>query len=191
MREEVNEEALMEAYVSGDPDAFRRLFRLLAPSMHAFFARAVGSPAADDLLQTTFLKLHAARASWRSGERLRPWAFTIAARVRLDWLRRNGRRADHEVDDELDGDAVPDPSPGADPGAAALEKERAGQVRAALEQLPEPQRVVVHLHRFEEMGFAEIGKVLGITEGSARVRAFRAYARLRELLAGFVAEEPS
>ncbi len=179
----------MEAYVAGDPDAFRRLFRLLAPSMHAFFARSVGAgAAADDLLQTTFLKLHAARASWRPGERLRPWAFTIAARVRLDWLRRNGRRAE---EDELDGDALPDPTPGADPGVAALEKERAGQVRAALERLPEPQRVVVHLHKFEGLGFAEIGKVLGITEGSARVRAFRAYARLRELLADVVAEEPS
>src|SRR5512147_993398 len=102
MPEEVNEEALMEAYVAGDPGAFRRLFRMLAPSMHAFFARSGGDgAAADDLLQTTFLKLHAARASWRRGERLRPWAFTIAARVRVDWLRRNGRRTGEE---ELDGE---------------------------------------------------------------------------------------
>lgn len=179
----------MEAYVAGDPGAFRRLFRMLAPSMHAFFARSIGDgAAADDLLQTTFLKLHAARASWRSGERLRPWAFTIAARVRVDWLRRNGRRTD---EDELDGETLPDEAPGSNPGTAALEKERAERVRTALEKLPEPQRVVVHLHRFEGLGFAEIGKVLGITEVAARVRAFRAYDRLRELLVDLVAEEPS
>ncbi len=179
----------MEAYVAGDPGAFRRLFRLLAPSMHAFFARSAGHGAADDLLQTTFLKLHASRASWRPGERLRPWAFTIAARVRIDWLRRQGRRADHEqADGELEGDGLPDPSPSADPGEVALGKERDERVRAALERVPEPQRVVVHLHRFEGMGFAEIGKVLGISEVSARVRAFRAYARLRELLADLVTE---
>ncbi len=179
----------MEAYVAGDPGAFRRLFGLLAPSMRAFFARTVGDgAAADDLVQTTFLKIHAARASWRKGERLRPWAFTIAARARIDWLRRNGRQAEQPLDDELDGDALADASPGTDPGAVALEKERAERVRAALARLPEPQRAVVHLHRFEGMGFAEIGRVLGITEVSARVRAFRAYARLRELLAELVAE---
>jgi RNA polymerase sigma-70 factor (ECF subfamily) len=188
MREEVNEEALMEAYVAGDPGAFRQLFRLLAPSMRAFFVRSVGDGAAGDLLQTTFLKLHASRASWRRGEKLRPWAFTIAARVRIDWLRRNGRRGEET---ELDGDALPDGDPAADPAQVALTRERAERVRAALARLPEPQRVVVHLHRFEGMGFAEIGEALGITEVSARVRAFRAYARLRELLGALVAEEPS
>ncbi len=177
----------MEAYVAGDPGAFRQLFRLLAPSMHAFFARSVGDgAAADDLLQTTFLKLHASRASWRRGEKLRPWAFTIAARVRIDWLRRSGRRGEEE---ELDGDALADGDPAADPREVALGKERAERVHAALAGLPEPQRVVVHLHRFEGMGFAEIGEVLGISEVAARVRAFRAYARLRTLLADLVAEE--
>ena len=44
---------------------------------------------------------------------------------------------------------------------------------------PEPQRVVVHLHRFEELSFAEIGRVLGISEGAAKLRAFRAYGQLR------------
>jgi RNA polymerase sigma-70 factor (ECF subfamily) len=188
MHDQVSEEALMQAYVAGDPGAFQRLFRALAPSLHAFFARTVGNgPAAEDLLQTTFLKLHGARAAWRRGEPLRPWVFTIAARVRVDWLRRNGRRADEE---ELDGDAVAAPEDSPDPGEAVLGKERAERVRAALDRLAEPQRVVVHLHRFEGLGFAEIGRVLGITEGAAKLRAFRAYAQLRALLADLVAEEP-
>ncbi len=179
----------MEAYVAGDPGAFQRLFRVLAPSLHAFFARTVGNgSAAEDLLQTTFLKLHGARASWRRGEPLRPWVFTIAARVRVDWLRRNGRRGDEE---ELDGDALAAPDGAGDPAEAMLGKQRAERVRAALDRLAEPQRVVVHLHRFEGLGFAEIGKILGITEGAAKLRAFRAYAQLRTLLSDLVAEEPS
>jgi len=179
----------MEAYVAGDPTAFQRLFRLLAPSVLAFFKRSVGDgAAAEDLLQTTFLKLHGARGSWRQGERLRPWLFTIAARVRVDWLRRNGRRGDEE---ELDGDILEDPDHTGQPGELALEKERAERVRRALDRLPEPQRAVVHLHRFEGLGFAEIGNALGITEGAAKLRAFRAYAQLRTLLADLVSEEPS
>jgi RNA polymerase sigma-70 factor (ECF subfamily) len=186
MRREVDEEALMEAYVAGDADAFERLFRSLAPLIHAFFVRSVGRGAvAEDLLQTTFLKLHGARATWRAGERLRPWVFTIAARVRLDWLRRQGR-AEGAIEDDL----IADPSPRGDPGELTASRERADRVRAALDRLAEPQRLVVHLHRFEELSFAEIGRVLGISEGAARVRAFRAYAELRALLADLVAEEP-
>ncbi len=175
----------MEAYVAGDAGAFERLFRALAPSVHAFFVRSVGKGAiAEDLLQTTFLKLHAARSTWRRGERLRPWVFTIAARARVDWLRKQGR-TEAEIEDEV----FADPERRGDPGDAVLAEERAGRVRAALDSLGEPQRIVVHLHRFEELSFAEIGKVLGISEGAAKLRAFRAYARLRELLADLVAEE--
>ncbi len=174
----------MEAYVEGDAGAFERLFRAVAPSIYAFFARSVGrGPTAEDLLQTTFLKLHGARASWRRGERLRPWIFTIAGRVRLDWLR--GRR---HAGEPLDDD-VADPGERATGADAAMSRQRTDRVRAALERLPEPQRVIVHLHRFEEMSFADVGRVLGISEGAARVRAFRAYARLRELLADLVQEE--
>ena len=177
----------MEAYVGGDAEAFDRLFRSLAPSIHAFFVRSVGrGPAAEDLLQTTFLKLHGARRSWRRGERLRPWVFTIAGRVRIDWLRRQGR-----TEEEGDDDSLADPERRGDPADAVLAHERAERVRAALESLAEPQRVVVHLHRFEELGFAEIGRVLGISEGAAKLRAFRAYGQLRSALADLVTEEPS
>jgi RNA polymerase sigma-70 factor (ECF subfamily) len=176
----------MEAYAAGDAQAFERLFHSLAPSLHAFFIRSVGQGAvAEDLLQTTFLKIHGARASWRPDERLRPWVFTIAARVRLDWLRRQGH-VEEELDDEVADD---DPGGERDPHDAVLAGERAERVRAALDSLPEPQRLVLHLHRFEELSYAEIGAVLGISEGAAKLRAFRAYGRLRRLLADLVAED--
>jgi len=175
----------MEAYVAGDAGAFERLFRSLGPSIHAFFVRSVGrGAAAEDLLQTTFLKLHAARGRWRRGEPLRPWAFTIAARVRIDWLRRHGR-----AEAELDEGVADTREPREDPGDAVAAHERSARVHEALDALPEPQRAVVHLHRFEGMSFAEIGRVLGISEGAARVRAFRAYAALRTLLTDLVQEE--
>jgi RNA polymerase sigma-70 factor (ECF subfamily) len=177
----------MEAYAAGDAMAFQRLFRALAPSLHAFFARTVGHGAvAEDLLQTTFLKLHGARVSWQRGERLRPWVLTIAAHVRTDWLRRNGREQD-EVEDVV----VADADARDDRAVALLARERSQRVRAALENLSGPQRLVVHLYRFEGLSFAEIGKVLGISEGAAKLRAFRAYGELRKILADLVTEDAS
>jgi RNA polymerase sigma-70 factor (ECF subfamily) len=169
----------MQAYVEGDADAFQRLFSSLAPAVHAFFARAVSERSAvDDLTQTTFLKVHAARRLWRRGERVRPWVFTIAARVRVDWLRARGRSASEPLDDgvaEVAGEAI-------DPVVEIDLRQRDERVREALEALPESQRIVVHLHRIEGLGFADIGRILGISEGAARVRAFRANEELRTRL---------
>jgi RNA polymerase sigma-70 factor, ECF subfamily len=178
-RAQQSEEALMQAYVEGDAGAFQRLFASLAPAVHAFFVRAVSDRSAvDDLAQTTFLKVHAARRLWRRGERVRPWVFTIAARVRVDWLRARGRAASEPLEEEVaDADV-----PSVDPGAEIDLRQRSERVRAALEALPESQRIVVHLHRFEGLGFADIGRILGISEGAARVRAFRAQEELRARL---------
>jgi RNA polymerase sigma-70 factor (ECF subfamily) len=184
---ERSEEALMQAYAEGDVEAFRRLFASLAPALHAFLARAArDDTVADDLTQTTFLKLHAARRQWRRGERVRPWVFSIAAHVHADWLRRQGRAAAEPLDEE----GLPDPHPASDPTTGLEDEERSERVRAAIEELTGPQRVVVHLHRYEGLGFAEIGKVLGISEGAAKLRAFRAYEALRRRLADLAAREP-
>ncbi len=176
----------MQAYAEGDTDAFERLFDSLAPALHAFFVRAIGrTSVAEDLTQTTFLKVHGARRLSRRGERIRPWIFSIASRVRADWLRSQGRVAT----EPLDGEAVEDRHPVSDPGVEVGRRERGERVRAALESLTEPQRVVVHLHRFEGLSFAEIGRILDISEGAAKLRAFRAYAELRKRLGDLVAED--
>jgi RNA polymerase sigma factor (sigma-70 family) len=178
-----SEEALMQAYVEGDLEAFQRLFESLAPSLHAFFARSAGSSSvADDLMQTTFLKLHGARRRWKRGERLRPWVFSIAAHVRVDWLRAQGRLPTEVLDEEGLAATHQD----SDPSTGLEDRERGERVHRAIESLTEPQRVVVHLHRFEGLGFAEIGKILGITEGAAKLRAFRAYEELRKRLGDLI-----
>ena len=66
--------------------------------------------------------------------------------------------------------------------AAAPGALRSASVRAAIEQLPESQRVVLHLHRYEGMTFEQIATVLAATPGGVRARAWRAYDRLRAIL---------
>ena len=63
-------------------------------------------------------------------------------------------------------------------------------MRAAIKRLPESQRVVVHLHRYEELTFEQIAQVLGTTPGAVRVRASRAYERLREELRAYITRAP-
>jgi len=71
-------------------------------------------------------------------------------------------------------------SPTSGQGEAATVHERA--VRQALALLADGQREVILLHAYEGMTFAEIAQVLRTTGVAARVRAHRAYRKLRELL---------
>ncbi len=173
----LEDEQLMLEYAAGDLRAFELLFERWAPRLHAFFRRSLGSAVdADDLLQATFLRVHRARRSFRSGLPLRGWLFTVAARLRIDELRRRHRLANAEealswVDEEAQVSSD-----------KQREVERALLVQAALARLAESQRMVIHLHRFERMTFAEIAQVLGTTEGAVRLRAFRAYRRIRSYL---------
>lgn len=173
----------MAAYAAGDQGAFKELFSRIAPRVHAFFLRAFRKKAlADDLLQTTFLNVHRARAGYARGAPVRPWIFTIANNVRLDELRRRYRLRAEASEEEID--RVADPSISANDALSDGETARA--VRAAIDRLPESQRVVVLLHRYEELTFAQIAQALGTTEGAIKLRAFRAYEQLRAALAPVV-----
>jgi RNA polymerase sigma-70 factor (ECF subfamily) len=186
-----SEEALMRAYVAGSRLAFARLFSRVAPSVHAFFVRSLRSRTlAEDLVQTTFLKVHRSRHQWHPDHRVRPWIFAIAARVRQDELRRTrglATAADEEELEAADAAARADDVPQAE--LSLFERSRAERVRAALDRLPEGQRVVIHLHRYEDLSFAEIAEALGTTEGAVKLRAFRGYERLRASLADLLEED--
>ena len=173
----------MSAYVAGDARAFERLFARLAPRVHGFFLRSFrDGSVADDLMQVTFMKVHRARETYRKDLRVAPWLFAVAARVRLDELRKRLRLpedADEEALARADEQAPRDPPP---------DTELQDAVRAALDRLPESQRAVIHLHRYEGLTFPEIARVLGTTPGAIKLRAFRGYETLRKELQGVLSE---
>jgi len=172
----------MLRYQEGDRQAFEALFQRLAPLIHGFFLRTFREASvADDLLQTTFLNLHRARQRYRPDQRVRPWLFAIAANVRMDELRRRHRlplgARPEDVDRALERESLERPDP--QPIEAA---ETAAQVRAALAELPDSQRLVIEMNRFDGLSFGEIAQALGVSEGACKLRAFRGYETLREKL---------
>ena len=184
------EEVAWRDEVAGSASAFGQLYEALAPRVYAFFMRSFRSPSlAEDLLQQTFLRAHKSRVSYRGEASPKAWLFAIAARVRIDELRRRMRSPTmvEEQLDELEAAGAGPPLPEANPAERAELREA---LAAAFERLPESQRVVLHLHRFEGLSFAEIGAILKTSEGAVRVRAFRALATLRELMEPFLGDDP-
>jgi RNA polymerase sigma-70 factor (ECF subfamily) len=141
--------------------------------------------AADDLLQQTFLKVHSARGKYIEGADPLPWIRAIAHHSFLDEVRRR-RRAREELQ------RGPDPLPeipaglsGTAVGAESDEPYSASdrqRVLDALRSLPEEQRAAVVLTKLGGRSVAEAAAIAGTTPGALKLRAHRAYGKLRVLL---------
>jgi RNA polymerase sigma factor (sigma-70 family) len=173
----------MVAYAAGQVPAFEVLYDRHARRLRAVFARTLGD-AADDLVQAVFLRLHQARASFRPDRSFSVWLFTIAARLAQDEDRRRLRQEAAEQD--LRAQLSSGQPPLFDSQANWL---RQRFVREALRRLPASQRMVILLHRYEQYSFAEIAARLGSAESAVKLRAFRAYRRLRRELAVLLASD--
>lgn len=172
----------MGRYADGDPEAFETVYRLLAPMVERCHRRWAGPAAAEDLTQQTFMKIHRVRDRYQRGSPVGPWVLSIARHLAIDSLRKRGRNREWLTDrghlPELTSEPVID------------DRDVAEAVRAAVAELPQAQRDVIALHKLEERPFAEVADLLGIQEGAARVRAHRAYGRLRELLDAWFTPAP-
>jgi RNA polymerase sigma-70 factor (ECF subfamily) len=171
-------DSVMEAYLDGDTRAFAELFDELSPRIYRYLARATGNAAlAEDLVQTTFLKVHRARDQFRRGDSVAPWVFAIAQNCLRDELRSDQRRLSEMTSDGEHPRNV----------AAPVEfgtRQSADLVQRALMSLSDDQRQVVLLHKVEGLSMEEISTVLGISCAAARVRAHRGY----KAIATFVEE---
>jgi RNA polymerase sigma-70 factor (ECF subfamily) len=165
------DEVLMDRYCAGDTVAYEVLFRRYTPRLVRFLTNMVGPAQAVDMAQVTFLKVHQNRHRYRSGSSVPAWLFTIARNTALDHLRSAPRRREvfgvekEEADDR--------------PSRDMLKDER---IRAAIDKLPESQREVILLHWYSGLTFEEVGRSVGATGAAVRVRAHRAYQKLRGTL---------
>jgi RNA polymerase sigma-70 factor (ECF subfamily) len=74
------------------------------------------------------------------------------------------------------------PAPDASPEERLVSSDRARQITAAVEQLPERQRTVFTLCQIAEQSTNEVSQALGLSEATVRVHLFRAVRKLRRLL---------
>ncbi|MFN3412459.1 MAG: RNA polymerase sigma factor [Thermoanaerobaculum sp.] len=166
-------EALMEAYQQGQLEAFEKLYSCLAGEVGGYLRNLVRDHhRAEDLLQETFLQIHRARHTYLPGKPVRPWVYAIAHNVFLMSERARRRRQAHE---QLADEVLPDLPVASEVTAWEGQKD----LRRLLSGLPEKTREVLMLHHVAGLSFKEVGEVLGLSEGAAKVRAHRAMEQLR------------
>jgi RNA polymerase sigma-70 factor (ECF subfamily) len=172
------DEVLMDRYCAGDTAAYEALFTRYTPRLVRFLTNMVGPAQAVDLAQITFMKIHQNRHRYRSGSSVPAWFFTIARNSALDYLRSAPKRREvYGIEKEEADDR---------PSRDLLRDER---VRAAIDKLPDSQKEVVLLHWYSGLTFEEVGRSVGATGAAVRVRAHRAYEKLRATLRSLYEEE--
>jgi RNA polymerase sigma-70 factor (ECF subfamily) len=134
--------------------------------------------AAEDVLQTAYLKLVEGRATFDGRAQFRTFLFGLIRRTASEERRRGVIRATLSLG-VLNGKHEGIPAPGLTP---ILREESTRELVAALKQLSERQREVLHLVFYENLTIAEAATVLGISIGSARVHYERGKAQLRRML---------
>lgn len=167
-------EELMIRYQQGDSAAAEAIVGILSPLLFRFFLMQVSSRrAAEDLLQDTWLRIHAARHTHRPGDPVLPWVYAIARHVRIDHYRRSRRRDFREqAMDPLPERPAVNPPPSSEPP----------DVQSLLATLPPSQREVITMLKIVGMTLEEVARATSSSIGSVKQKAHRAYEKLRAVL---------
>jgi RNA polymerase sigma factor (sigma-70 family) len=134
---------------------------------------------AEEVLQTTYLKVLDGKARFADRSSFRTWLFSVihrtaAERRRGKWLRLLATAR------WLNGHVRPEPA--ATPEAVAGDSESAQALRQALRELPSRQREVLHLVFYQDLSVEGAAQVLGISVGTARTHYHRGKEGLRRAL---------
>ncbi|MEM9229460.1 MAG: sigma-70 family RNA polymerase sigma factor [Pseudomonadota bacterium] len=168
---------LLAAYAAGDAGAARTLVEVQAPRALALARRMLGSePEAEEVAQEAMLRLWRIAPKWRAGEaQISTWLYRVTANLCTDRLRRTRTQTLPEGHDPADE------SP--DAAARLMQSDRADALSAALQKLPERQRLAVVLRHLEERSNPEIAGIMDLTVDAVESLQARGRRRLSDLLA--------
>lgn len=133
---------------------------------------------AEDVLQTTYLKIMAGKARFGGRSSFKTWVFGVIRRTAQEVSRK--RRSENRRMVQIVPEEVP--APENDPLGRMDRQATAEALKKALADLSDRQREVLHLVFYQGLSIAEAADVLGVGLGSARTHYQRGKDRLRELL---------
>ena len=187
---------LMLDVKGGDEQSFGLLLqRYRTPVVNFLFRMVRSREQAEDLAQEVFIRVYRAREEYVPTAKFTTWLFRIATNLALNSLRdHRHQKLEMSIDAPLTADSdeggerpfeVADKHPTIE--QELVENERKKMIRRAIEKLPEKQRAAVLLHKYQELDYAEIAKILSCSESALKSLLFRAYEMLRVELAPLVA----
>ncbi|MBV9442798.1 MAG: RNA polymerase sigma factor [Acidobacteriaceae bacterium] len=117
------------------------------------------------------MRIHKARHTYRIGAPVLPWVFAIAKRVRVDGYRKRRRIKQFEIATDSFREDSSTPPPQAE----------VPTFEALVADLPDSQREVLTMLKVNGLSLEEIARATSSSVGAVKMKASRAYAKLRTL----------
>jgi RNA polymerase sigma-70 factor (ECF subfamily) len=175
------------------PGAFAELVNHYQQRLVGVMHHVVGdAQEAEDLAQEVFLRVYRARKKYRARSKFSTWLFTIANNLALNSLRARRRNPVVRLETRDSGPLGPRPAEqlahdsGTQPVRRIQQAELAAVIRKALDDLNERQRMAVILNKYEDMNYAEIAEVMGLSVKAVKSLLCRARTNLREALKDYI-----
>ena len=165
------DEAWLSQIASGDMDALQRLYDAVGNQVYGFALSLVRHPQdAEDVLQETFLRIHAHAPRYRPQGKPLAWIFTIARHVALDKKRR--RPPVQSLSDAVEAVDL----------SAVERADHRLLLDSLLNHLSEEDRQILILHAAIGLTFREVATVVGKPLNTVLSRYRRALNRLQSIV---------
>ncbi|MGD1085403.1 MAG: sigma-70 family RNA polymerase sigma factor [Verrucomicrobiota bacterium] len=188
---EPSDAELIAAVIKGDPASFEPLITKYQPRVFATARRyARRESEVEDIVQEVFIKAYQKLGGFRGEAPFEHWLMRLAVRTCYDFLRSHQRNRETPFteltppeSDWLDRFVV-------EPAAASDHAEAARQlIQRVMSALSPSARLVITLLEIEERSVKEIAQITGWSVPLVKVRAFRARAQMRKILARITKEK--
>ena len=187
---------LMLDVKAGDEQSFALLLhRYRTPLVNFLYRMVRNREQAEDLAQEVFIRVYRARGDYVPSAKFTTWLFRIATNLALNSVRdTRHQRMEVSLDapvtvDSEDGDERPIDVAEKNPNIEEhlVQEAQRDMIRHSIDKLPEKQRAAVLLHKYQDLDYGEISKILECSESALKSLLFRAYETLRVELAPLVA----
>lgn len=160
-----------------DPEAFGELYDHYVGQIYRFvYSRLRVQDVAEDVTSEVFIKaLRAIHRYKPSGHPFSAWLYQISVNAIADHYR--SRRPEDDIDD-----AVGVSAPGRPLDEHVAERDEVQRVWAAIESLPAAQRTAITLKLGEDLKLAQIGQIMGKSEGAIKLLIHRGMLTVRRKL---------
>lgn len=182
------DERLVALAQKGDAFAFDELVGRHTSRLYGLVYHMTGNHEdTNDLLQEVWTKVFRSLAGFRGASRFTTWVHSIAVNMSINFLKRRNRRQTVSLYATVDDGGAPDAlenllvsphTPRTEAGISELQN----RLSEALSRLSAEHRAVVTMFDIQGMAHAEIGKILGVSEGTVRSRLFYAHRQLQGFL---------
>lgn len=168
-----SDEELLRRSAAGDREAFEHLVRAHQHRVVQLAMRLLGSlDQAEDVAQEAFLRVYKSASTFQPRAKFSTWLYRVVVNLCHDQRRKWKWRPMRIADD-----------PPAPIHRSHIEQDEiSARVHATIDQLPQRQRTVLILHRFENLSYHDIAQSTGFSESAVESLLMRAYANLRQSL---------